>query len=421
MTRNDGIAPREQSEGPVIVLGVERSGTSLVTEMVHRWGAYAGEPGTLYGGDERNPQGFWEYRPLWEFMGELCRAAGLSWWDAAYKRPAEDNGFLHEQETKAREIVAGMHHQGRPWVWKYPDLTFFMPFWKKAWGDARYVVTVRNPHDSALSWQKFVTWQGQRPSLNLVAGDLLRWHLRMQSILEQTEGAERLFIGYERLVQSPYAEAKRLRDFLNRKGARPGCDGTVESMAQAVNPKLWRNRSEASFDDVEEATRAQKALYRFLQTRAQDVEVSPEREEWSLYPGALDLAKNQELFTEYFNLSNRLLTFYPVQLVLALLRPLGYLVYASEIERYVPERADHRSHLKRLARICSVAMRLHCSLRRVYRKAIRGAKPDWSRLFQRAPGQAKSDASQVAATARVPGHRGKDATARSVSPPATGP
>ena len=27
---------------PIIVLGVERSGTSVVAEMVHRWGAYAG-------------------------------------------------------------------------------------------------------------------------------------------------------------------------------------------------------------------------------------------------------------------------------------------------------------------------------------------------------------------------------------------
>ena len=26
----------------IIVLGVERSGTSVVAEMVHKWGAYAG-------------------------------------------------------------------------------------------------------------------------------------------------------------------------------------------------------------------------------------------------------------------------------------------------------------------------------------------------------------------------------------------
>ena len=27
---------------PIIVLGVERSGTSVVAEMLHRWGAYVG-------------------------------------------------------------------------------------------------------------------------------------------------------------------------------------------------------------------------------------------------------------------------------------------------------------------------------------------------------------------------------------------
>jgi hypothetical protein len=31
----------------ILVLGVERSGTSVVTGMVHRWGTYAAEPEQL--------------------------------------------------------------------------------------------------------------------------------------------------------------------------------------------------------------------------------------------------------------------------------------------------------------------------------------------------------------------------------------
>jgi hypothetical protein len=40
---------------PVIILGAERSGTSVCAEMVHAWGAYAGEPAELDAPDALNP------------------------------------------------------------------------------------------------------------------------------------------------------------------------------------------------------------------------------------------------------------------------------------------------------------------------------------------------------------------------------
>jgi hypothetical protein len=65
---------------PIIVLGVERSGTSVVAEMVCRWGAYSGEDEKLRKGDEHNIQGYWEYTPIWDFLVELGDlAAGVSW------------------------------------------------------------------------------------------------------------------------------------------------------------------------------------------------------------------------------------------------------------------------------------------------------------------------------------------------------
>jgi len=53
------------------VLGAERSGTSVVAEMVHRGGAYAGESEKVSTVDEYNPQGYWEYKPVWDFLVEL--------------------------------------------------------------------------------------------------------------------------------------------------------------------------------------------------------------------------------------------------------------------------------------------------------------------------------------------------------------
>ena len=49
---------------PIIVLGAERSGTSVVAEMVHTWGAYAGASERLHAADAHAPRGYWEYMPL---------------------------------------------------------------------------------------------------------------------------------------------------------------------------------------------------------------------------------------------------------------------------------------------------------------------------------------------------------------------
>ena len=72
--------------GRVIVLGAERSGTSVVTEMLHRWGAHAGEPSKLTGPSEHSPHGQWEYEPLWELLSEIGDFAhGATCWDPAFE------------------------------------------------------------------------------------------------------------------------------------------------------------------------------------------------------------------------------------------------------------------------------------------------------------------------------------------------
>jgi hypothetical protein len=66
---------------PVIVLGAEPSGTSVCAEMVHAWGAYAGQPGELGAADELNAHGRWEFLPLWDLLAAVGGfASGATWW-----------------------------------------------------------------------------------------------------------------------------------------------------------------------------------------------------------------------------------------------------------------------------------------------------------------------------------------------------
>ena len=281
----------------MIVLGAERSGTSVVAEMVHKWGAYAGELEVVRRGDGQNPQGYWEYTPIWDFLVELGEfAVGVSWWDVSFQDRVREKACIPRYRDKAQGLIADMEKAEKPWVWKDPALSFFLPFWQAIWGDAAYIITVRNPYDTALSWQKFVMPPRLGCSVSIIPGNLLRWQHIMLLILEHTEGVQRrIFMPYEGVVLEPRDQAGRLLRFLNRDcEMAPEGDVGVETLAGAVSPELWHNRSLIPFSKLQEATDEQKALYELLRARVADPLERFDAREYPMPPGWRELVKRDE-------------------------------------------------------------------------------------------------------------------------------
>ena len=278
---------------PIIVLGVERSGTSVVAEMVHRWGAYAGASETLHKADAHAPRGYWEFLPLWDFLAELGDfASGATWWDRDFQQRIEDKASNPVYRTKATELMFEMH-KGSPWFWKDPALTHFLPFWKQIWGDAVYVITIRNPHDVAVSWQKFIMPSNVRVRISFVAMNLLRWQYMMTLILQHTEdAADRLFLGYEDIMRKPREQAGRLSDFLNLRFENRV--SRIQAMVEAVDSRLWRNNCRIPFDQVSEATEYQKALYSFVRQKIKNPFERFDIAKYPLPPGYLEFLNIQE-------------------------------------------------------------------------------------------------------------------------------
>ena len=251
---------------PIIVLGVERSGTSVVAEMVHRWGAYAGPSEKLHKADAHAPRGYWEFLPLWDMLAELGDFdAGATWWDRDFQQRIQKKAGDPASRKNAAELMAEMSIGG-PWFWKDPALSHFLPFWKRIWTDAIYIITVRSPLDTAVSWQKFIMPANVPVRISFVAMNLLRWQHIMTLILQHTEDAQhRFFLGYEDIMRNPRAQAERLACFLNSKFGNQG--SPIQAMVDAVEPKLWRNDCGIPFEQVPEATSEQKALYAFAREK----------------------------------------------------------------------------------------------------------------------------------------------------------
>ncbi len=290
---------------PIIVLGVERSGTSVVAEMVHRWGAYAGPSEKLHEADAHAPKGYWEFLPLWDLLAELGEFdAGTTWWDDDFQKRIAKKAADPASRKKAIELMAEMHKEG-PWFWKDPALSHFLPFWKQIWGDAIYIITVRNPLDTAVSWQKFIMPSNLKARISFVAMNLLRWQHIMMQILQHTEDAQhRLFLGYEDIVCQPRTQAERLACFLNSKlGKRVS---PIQTMVDVIEPQLWRNKCDIPFEQVTEATSEQKALYAFARRKIDNPFEPFDAAKYPLPPGYLEFLNIQEaLLKAYRELEHR--------------------------------------------------------------------------------------------------------------------
>lgn len=286
---------------PIIILGVDRSGTSMVAQLAHEWGAFGGDLAELQEGDRANPRGYWENGAMSRFVERLVNAAGPDFWRSDYDEALHGLAADPRFREEAAGLVAGMAAGGRAWFWKEPWLSLLLPFWQEIWGDAAYIITVRNPYDSALSWQARMP-RDVKERFSLLALSLLRWQHFMLSILRHTDGSSRLFVPYEGLVQDPAGQSARICAFLDAETGRDdGGSGRVEAMAQAVDRSLWRNKSETDFSQAEIATPEQKALYGLMRRKVADPDAPFDAGSYPMYAGWRECLHNFTGFMSFYD------------------------------------------------------------------------------------------------------------------------
>lgn len=259
----------QMSSRPIIVLGVDRSGTSMLTDVLSRWGCHAGDPRLLAAPNPFNPKGFWEYKPVQQFMFELFETTGVGWWNLDFRPALRDlGGSSLSLRQGAERLMAEMAAGGTPWVWKEPYFSISLPFWKQIFNDPVYVIILRNPYRSALSYETFLIPAELQGKFRTIAFFLLRWQFFMRCILEDTAGANPIFVTYEDLVSSPLEECRRISARLDEELGVTEEDGEKpRRMAERIDPKLWRQRSQLSLADIPEASLEQRELYEYLKRK----------------------------------------------------------------------------------------------------------------------------------------------------------
>jgi hypothetical protein len=214
----------------VVVLGMHRSGTSAVTNLLHTIGLSCGPAGALLGPDQWNRSGYWEVRTLTAFNEALLRAAGGS--EIVPPDPAHD--WQDRRQLAGAEQVAGELWQSvfpdDNFAWKDPRTCLTMPFWDGVLPQATVaVLVIRNPLEIVDSLQ-------QRDGRDPVHA-LALWERYTRAALATASARPAAVVHYADLVDDENGVRSELTEFLRRTVGLPTPVAT-SSAQPVVRPGL---------------------------------------------------------------------------------------------------------------------------------------------------------------------------------------
>ncbi|HSV40791.1 MAG TPA: sulfotransferase [Nocardioidaceae bacterium] len=130
----------------LIIAGFHRSGTSLLTQLLHSAGLFVGD--RLLDAKPSNPYGHFEDRDVLRIHRQILRRHGDNWLtpDTPY---AFHIGADHWEEM--RKFVADRDQKHSNWGFKDPRVCLFMGPWKYLMPDAKVVIVYRDPGECVRS------------------------------------------------------------------------------------------------------------------------------------------------------------------------------------------------------------------------------------------------------------------------------
>ena len=186
----------------VVILGMHRSGTSLVTSSLPLLGFPLGP--NLMAGNEDNPKGFFEDLDLVSLNDDLL-SLNYSSWDSPLGNLDQEIKFNRDHEKRAKNLLELRFSETDKWAIKDPRLCLLMPFWRAQFeaNNIRpyYVGVHREPLAIAASLQ-------ERNQLTERHG-LLICYIYLRSMMSSL-GEEAFLISYDKLIDEPKRELARL-------------------------------------------------------------------------------------------------------------------------------------------------------------------------------------------------------------------
>jgi GT2 family glycosyltransferase/glycosyltransferase involved in cell wall biosynthesis len=237
----------------ICIAGAHRSGTSLVTRLLHCCGLELGPESALMPAQADNPEGFWEHLGFVALNDELLSELGGAW-DLP---PKPDESFtasrLDPLRMKARLLIDGFA-SAQVWGWKDPRNSLTLPFWQELLGGLKTLIVVRNPLEVAHSMR-------ERNGTSYSFG-LRLWEIYNRRLVHAARKKDRLVTHYDSFFKNAESELRRIARFAGLPHSE------VATAAALVSPR--RRHVHFTIDELVDARVSAEVidLYRALLAEA---------------------------------------------------------------------------------------------------------------------------------------------------------
>jgi hypothetical protein len=189
----------------ILLIGMHRSGTSVLARLVNLAGAHVGDTDELIPAGSDNPTGFWERRDVGALHEGFLKENGHSWTHVgSFDLTRIPAASIERCRAGIRSVLADIDTGGQPLLIKDPRLCLLLPLWQTVVGQPYYLFAVRDPRSVVTSLQ--VSYRNAFTTHFLFA----LWQKYIQTALQSLRGQQVLFVSYARVMHDPHSEARRL-------------------------------------------------------------------------------------------------------------------------------------------------------------------------------------------------------------------
>jgi hypothetical protein len=216
------------------VLGLPRSGTSMVAGCLEICGAWTGR--TVPGSEAENPKGFFEHVIIREqITKQLLTRLGCDPLGVRKLPPVDLQGEVSNLAEIIRVILEkeGYAHD-RPWLYKDAKLTLLWPIYKKSFPDAKWVIVSRVKEeviDSCLRTSFMRQHSGDRDYWERFVAEYVS---RLNALKDS--GASVLEISSSEIIEGSLEGVKNVVD-------RLGLTYRETELQAFVTPSYWHGQS----------------------------------------------------------------------------------------------------------------------------------------------------------------------------------
>ena len=234
-----------------IVLGMHRSGTSMLAGLLHESAGYK-VGGPLIGSAPDNEKGFYERVDVVLQNDEFMKGQSIWWagkygsydWELALKD--KESGKVPFKEGE-RALKFLNNPTNSPWMQKDPRMCITLKTWLKLINSEPAIVfTYRHPLEVALSINK------RDDTIPLEAGFRM-WIIYNMRAIQNSQGLCMVRSSNDAILEDPLHEVQRISDELTKTCGVPAPPQriTQEEIEKLIDPKLQHNKKKRADEEKE--------------------------------------------------------------------------------------------------------------------------------------------------------------------------